>query len=290
MTRICFLDLETTSLRLDRRAWEIGVVVRDPGVDDVEHRWFIDIDDLDLGNADSASLKIGRFHERHSEMRTPMDLSADWAGEELALLRVEELTRGATVVGIQVDFDTATLDARMRANGICPSWSHRILDARTLAAGAMRATPPWDVEAIYEFFGVSCPPEDRHTALGDARLARDLFDAVLGGPVRESEGGTYCRACDDVFGPLHACFEDDEPDRMAKHPFEDAVLHEKDKALLYQGGAREPGTVSGCACVDGLASVDEQKLADWERDLLEAEERQRRIGGHVGIPITGGDS
>ena len=69
MTRIVFLDTETTSLRWDRRAWEVGLIVRDPGRDDQEHHWFIDIRDLDLGNADLMSLKIGRFYERHPEYK-----------------------------------------------------------------------------------------------------------------------------------------------------------------------------------------------------------------------------
>lgn len=181
MTRIAFLDLETNSLRPDRRAWEIGVIVRDPGKDDVEHSWFVDGDELDLGNADLGSLRIGRFHERHPHARTDVEPKFDDTEEEAEVMaEVEALTRGSVIVGIAVHFDVETLDARMRACGICPSWSHRILDARTFAAGALRMAPPWDVEAVYAAFGVSCPPEDRHTALGDARLARDLYDAVLG--------------------------------------------------------------------------------------------------------------
>lgn len=212
-SRLAFIDCETTALRPDRRAWEIAVIVRDPGVEDVAYRWFVDIDDLDLGNADPFALKIGRFHERHPEMRSPVEFGDDWAAEEVALWKVEALIRGATVVGIQVDFDTATLDARMRANGICPSWSHRIVDARAVAAGALRLPPPWKPEEIYGSFGVFCPEEDRHTALGDARLARDLYDAVFG----------------------------------RERPAE---------------GAREPGTVSGCACVDGALGAAEVRDED----------------------------
>ncbi len=182
MTRICFIDLETTSLRPDRRAWEIGVIVRDEDEDDAEYCWFVDIDDLDLGNADPASLRIGRFYDRHPEMLKPVQLGDDWAGEETALRWVEDLTRGAVIVGVNPGFDTETLAVRMRERGICPSWNYRLVDARTLAAGALRMPPPWDVDAILSAFGVSCPEELRHTAMGDAKLARDLFDAVLAEP------------------------------------------------------------------------------------------------------------
>ena len=187
MTRICFIDVETTSLRPDRRAWEIGVIVRDPGVEDVERSWLVHSGDLDLGNADVASLKIGRFFDRHpgySKARDedPYSIEFGTVAEPFVLGEVEALTRGATVVGVNIGFDTETLSARMRANGICPSWSYRVVDARAMAAGALRMPLPWDVDAIYAAFGVSCPPEDKHTAIGDARLARDLFDAVLRRP------------------------------------------------------------------------------------------------------------
>lgn len=182
VTRICFVDVETTSLRYDRRAWEVGLIVRDSNSGnsdngDVEDHWLVDSADLDLGNADLASLKVGRFHQRHPFGRSaPEGLCRR---EAQVMRNVEQLTRDAVLVGINVGFDIETLGNRMRANGICPSWNYRPVDARCLAAGALRMPAPWDVEAIYEAFGVSCPDQDRHTAVGDARLARDLYDAVL---------------------------------------------------------------------------------------------------------------
>lgn len=177
MPRIVFLDLETTSLRHDRRFWEAGLIVRDEGVADVEFHWFVDADDLDLGNADLGSLKIGRFHDRHPQFA---EQGGEFMPEAGVLLELEPLLRGAVVVGVNPGFDCETLSARMRESGICPSWNYRLVDARTLAAGALRLPPPWKPEEIYESFGVFCPEEDRHTALGDARLARDLYDRVFG--------------------------------------------------------------------------------------------------------------
>ncbi|MBO0875367.1 MAG: hypothetical protein J2P19_18450 [Pseudonocardia sp.] len=51
MTALCFLDTETTSLRPDRRAWEIAVIRRDNGHQD-QRVWYVAAADLDLGNAD----------------------------------------------------------------------------------------------------------------------------------------------------------------------------------------------------------------------------------------------
>jgi DNA polymerase III epsilon subunit-like protein len=175
--KIVFLDTETTSLRHDRRAWEIGLIVRWGNGDvDEEHSWLVSAADLDLGNADPTSLKIGRFYQRHPDKS---DASGRTFGEMRALLDVEELTHDATIVGAVVNFDTEVLTTRMRANGMCPSWDHHIVDVETLAAGALHKPPPWKLDELLELYGITYDEADRHTALGDARLVRDLYDKVM---------------------------------------------------------------------------------------------------------------
>jgi DNA polymerase III epsilon subunit-like protein len=203
MTRICFIDTETTSLRPDRRAWEIGLIVRDPGKPDAEHRWFVDADDLDLGNADVMSLKVGRFYERHPHARLDREAEfGDCEAEADALHQVEALTRGAHLVGAVPNFDAEVLGARMRAHGICPSWHYHLIDIEALAAGwlhrhaavlenreatadeAVRlrelASPPWKSDELTAALGVKVAEDERHTALGDAKWARAVYDAVTG--------------------------------------------------------------------------------------------------------------
>lgn len=178
--KICFIDTETTSLRHDRRAWEIGIITRDDDGKDTEHSWFVDADDLDLGNADLSSLKIGRFYDRHPQARLD-DSTEDreFDNESSILLEVEPLLRGATIVGAVPNFDTEVLGARMREYGICPSWHYHLIDIETLAAGALRQPPPWGFDDILATYGLVYDEADRHTALGDARMVRDLYDAVL---------------------------------------------------------------------------------------------------------------
>ena len=135
MSGICFIDTETTSLRHDRRAWEIGIITRDDDGHEREEQWFVDIDDLDLGNADVMSLKIGRFHDRHPHITAVTPPAARVAREKALLLRLEELTRGAHLAGAVVSFDADVLGQRMRANGICPSWHYHLIDVEALAAG-----------------------------------------------------------------------------------------------------------------------------------------------------------
>jgi hypothetical protein len=45
------------------------------------------------------------------------------------------------------------------------------------------AAPPWDSEVLSRAVGVDPNAYERHTALGDARWARDIYDAVTGGAV-----------------------------------------------------------------------------------------------------------
>lgn len=184
MTKICFIDTETTSLRPDRRAWEVGLIVREPGRPERELQRFVRAEDLDLGNADGMSLKIGRFYERHPQM---IGLGSRVPSEADLLTEVEKLTRGAHLVGAVVNFDADVLGARMRANGICPSWHYHLQDFETLIVGYLRGggepapSPPWKSDELSRLIGVEPPgDDDRHTALGDARWAARVWDAVMG--------------------------------------------------------------------------------------------------------------
>jgi DNA polymerase III epsilon subunit-like protein len=204
VTRIVAIDTETTSLRADRRAWEIGLIVRKPGRKDEEHRWFIAREDLDLGNADPMALKIGRFHERHPSYAPQSydPATAIHASELAALQDVERFTRGAHLAGAVVSFDAEVLAARMRARGICPSWHYHLIDVEALAIGWLHrhaavlenregtledattlrrlASPPWKSDDLSTALGLTVSEEDRHTALGDAKWALRIYDAVTG--------------------------------------------------------------------------------------------------------------
>lgn len=176
---IVFLDTETTSLRHDRRVWDLAYIVRRDGKPDWERAGFIDSRDLDFANADPFSLKIGGFYERHPQRNSLHRDSSEVESEREALLTLERHARGATIVGAVPNFDTEVLGARMRAHGIAWSWHYHLVDVETLAAGAMRKPPPWDFDELLKAYGLTYVENDRHTALGDARMVRDLYDAVL---------------------------------------------------------------------------------------------------------------
>ena len=218
MTKICFIDTETTSLRSDRRAWEIGLIVRRVAAPDQETQLLIRSEDLDLGNADVMSPTIGRFYKRHPHGRGDGTLpeSGRLVSEADAMAEVEFLTRGAHIVGAVPNFDAEVLAARMRAHGICPSWHYHLICVENLAVGWLNGrrsrqneivdgyplendgkeapglvrwnSPgswdvplPWKSDDLSALLGIKVSDEDRHTALGDAKWAMRIFDAVMGG-------------------------------------------------------------------------------------------------------------
>jgi hypothetical protein len=184
---LVFADTETTSLRPNRRVWEIGAITRPAGGtrdDDEEHQIFVDVDDLDLGEADPKSLEIGGFYNRHPQMDGHRGHALMLSGEKDAMRVVERMTRGNLIVGAVPNFDTEALGARMRWTGVCPAWRYHLTDVENVAAGALGQPPPWNFDGILTSFGLTYDEADRHTALGDARMVRDLYDAVFTGPWR----------------------------------------------------------------------------------------------------------
>lgn len=180
--KLAFVDTETTSLRPDRRAWEVAVILREAGPDfqrQDAYAWDIDSTDLDLANADERSLAVGRFYERHPNFATRP--TSHPVTERSMLVEVERLTRGAVIVGAVPWFDTEVLGNRMRAHGLLPSWHYALVDVKALAAGAFKLPPPWSLDDCLAGAGLVYAEAERHTALGDARMVRDLYDAVMAG-------------------------------------------------------------------------------------------------------------
>lgn len=207
MTNIVAIDTETTGLHPERRAWDIGLIVvgeipfryrshRSLAQAEVEpdsatptrhaYQWFVDVQDLDLGNADPFALKVGHFYERHPQMAGTPGVPQR---EEDVLEQVEWLTRDAHLVGALPSFDAEVLGARMRAHGMLPSWYYHVIDVEPLVIGFLHGAGhgegwslPYKSDDLSRAVGVVPPGDaDRHTALGDARWALRLYEAITGG-------------------------------------------------------------------------------------------------------------
>lgn len=199
MTHLAFVDTETTGLDPDRhQVWEVGLILRDDVGFDTEYLWQLPVDE---GAADPAALTVGdyytrRWHDASSDdftdqalggqasyhgLRTahivPADLMGDWAHI------FAELTHGAHLVGAVPAFDDAFLRRLLRTNGACPGWHYHLIDVEALAAGQLGrygGRPPWRSNDLSQAVGVNPDDYDRHTALGDARWARAIYNTVLG--------------------------------------------------------------------------------------------------------------
>lgn len=198
---IAFVDTETTGVHPGRRPWEIAIIRREP--DGTESTWVGQIGDVDLSQADPFGLRIGRFYERYwryaHHTKLPNGGNAMIKTEEQAAFIVEDLTRGAHLVGAVPNFDSETLDAMLRRHQLIPAWHYHLIDVEALAVGYLSGrleaarmeidqsltepalALPWKSDDLSRACGVNPPSEqDRHTALGDAQWAQRWYDTITG--------------------------------------------------------------------------------------------------------------
>ncbi|SFT31866.1 3'-5' exonuclease [Streptomyces sp. ok210] len=219
---IAFIDTETTGLDPDsHQVWEIAVIMRTPGEPDGEHHWQIRPTELHLAqSADPKALEIGRYQER---MVIPNDYfvgQIDAHGRPVAMSHktlaydLTKILKGAVLVGSNPAFDAAFLRVFLDS----APWHYRTVDIATMAVGHLYGQAHaltrqhCDAEAYgrvdallaegwrsYELsrqMGVEPPSKaDAHTALGDARWARDVYDAI-------TQPDAFYAATDDQLGQM----------------------------------------------------------------------------------------
>lgn len=180
---IAVLDAETTGRSPIRdRVYEIGAVIRTPGQPDREyHRW-VDLRDLDVDlspdGPNAEALAVGRFWDRHPQWYID-DRPGKVLRETDIAAELADLLAGAVLAGVQIgSFDAPFLDATLARHDLQPSWSYRHLEISSYASCAAGLLVSPGLDTLLEVFGVPVDPEQRHTALGDARLETRLLDAA----------------------------------------------------------------------------------------------------------------
>ncbi len=196
--KLAFLDTETTGLAEDCDIWEIGFILRTVVDLSPEDGIAAQARDLaycwqtvpDMTNAEPTGLRIGRYYERMGDQSAyrigyaqviehPTRVRGHKLTDELVAAEVARLLDGVTIVGAVPDFDSLRLGRWLRRHNQVGTWHYHLIDVETLAAGRLQLAPPWNFNPLLAKFGLTYDEADRHTALGDARMVRDLFDAVM---------------------------------------------------------------------------------------------------------------
>lgn len=163
MSVLCFIDTETTGLdpRI-HQPWEVCYWredEREPTTLRLPH---------DLQHADPKALDIGGYWGRSGAVDLRGNIGAPWM--------VAHALRGVTLVGSNPAFDAAMLTRVIGA----PVWHHRLIN---VAEGGMwvfgwdRPKGLADVAAACRERGYKIPEPD-HTAEGDVRTTRAVYEAL----------------------------------------------------------------------------------------------------------------
>jgi hypothetical protein len=166
VTTLCFIDTETTGL--DARIHQPYEVCwwRD---DETEPRtyWI----EHTLEHADQQALRIGRYFERNGTAAMPGGYFQT-AGPRWLALALE----GVTLVGSNPAFDAAMLTRVIGA----PVWHHRMIDVSNAGMWVFDWDRPRglaDVASECRSRGFEIPEPD-HTAEGDVRTTRAVYEAL----------------------------------------------------------------------------------------------------------------
>lgn len=195
--RVCFIDTETTGLNTYQHSiWEVALILGSR-----EYLWQFPVDEM---TADPFALDIGKYWDRRwdpdranitysTALYQAYDVeksrprgrgkairpNKEWAEH------FRDLTAGLHIVGAIPSFDEERLRVLLYANGVLPRWHYHIIDVEALMVGWLSAHSsvdiplPWKSEDLSRAVGVDPDLFDKHTALGDARWAKTVFDKII---------------------------------------------------------------------------------------------------------------
>ena len=167
----CYIDTETTGLEVrQHEIIEVAIITEHPS-GQVE-RWSTKIAPERIENAHPRALQINGYCALAWE---DAPSASDVAGD------MSRMLTDAVVVGHNVAFDVAFLDALFRANGINHRWYHRaMVDTVTLTREHLIPTGlgSASVDNVRRWWGWSL--DKSHTALKDAEDCRRLFHELAG--------------------------------------------------------------------------------------------------------------
>lgn len=279
---IAFIDCETTHLDAELgEAWEVAVILREhdgAGTTDTEYAWQIR---PNLATASKEALEVGRYLERFAvPVYAEAAFTAHESGHITPMTRAEAVTAianvlsGAVIVGSNPGFDDRFL-RKLVGHGNA-QWHYRPYDIVQLAAaklGVQAAGPlPWPTHPMSRAVGVEPPSKDvAHTALGDARWARDVHDAAM---VREQIPLTWegrAQHAISLYTQTAIELEDAERERdrlrQVLHLLRSGLAHAQSAAYVVKLAKQAEAAVAQAPGTDGQPS---DAAALWPSAVLSA--------------------
>jgi hypothetical protein len=187
MTGLVFVDVETTSLRhpwlLDgRRPWEVSIQHATAwGTPTGPIHTYV-VADVDLTYADSGSLSMNGFYERHplwseATVRTGTALLT----EDKVAEAVAAATHAQVLVAANPGFDAETLAAMLHRHqfGLVAPWHYTPFDVKSAGAAVAGLIPPANTDTVARALGIDPTVYPRHSSAGDVRLLGDLYRAIV---------------------------------------------------------------------------------------------------------------
>jgi DNA polymerase III epsilon subunit-like protein len=164
---VIYVDTETTGLDPERHEiWDIALIRGDTG-EEIEYHIA-----PNLSTADPTALRLTDYYKRVNGAHF------SWNSPSIAATMVARYTAGKHIVGAVPSFDAVFLERLLRRHNLAPAWHYHLIDIEALAAGYLGMKPPWDSDELNQRLGL---PEvsGKHTAIGDARWAKAVYERVL---------------------------------------------------------------------------------------------------------------
>lgn len=208
-----FIDCETTGLMpAYHEPWEVAIITG-AGAEH-EWRWM-----PRLARADPMALAMNGFYDRTADLvehgdsalvsyMGPDGSAPVWVSRARAAMGIARLTVNAELHGANPAFDAAMLAPWLAANGAVAAWHYRVVCVETLVAGLYGMRAPWSSADLSRRVGVDPDGFDRHSARGDARWVRAMYQAWLAAAAMMSP-----RPSDTTEGKAAAPSEGDEAAR-----------------------------------------------------------------------------
>jgi len=183
MSALVFLDTETTGLALTDDIWEFAAIRREQDGTETTLHLFVEHDEQKCARLPQ-SFRDDHYARFPSHGRETSKVSA---ANTIANFLAGNDEGRPHIVGAVPNFDTERLSLLL--DWRTPPWHYHLIDVENLAVGYLaakgtRVEPPWNSDDISRLVGVEPPTDRRHTAMGDAEWARDVYDAVMYGGQR----------------------------------------------------------------------------------------------------------